>query len=102
LFPAAFTAEKSNETSPLPGELELYKLRLYPNLLRKNNFINIDIPREDKIIFEIYNMLGDKLIDQTLIRGHHRIPIRLRPGMYICKISVSKEVNMFYKLTVVN
>jgi len=45
------------------------QIKLYPNLLSKDDFIHLDISGDDKVRFEIYNMLGDKLIHQTFMPG---------------------------------
>lgn len=76
-------------------------LRIYPNPVKINDIINIDLsPIESVALVEIFDMYGKKIISK---KGYDQIKIQApkSTGIYVLKITLSAKTVSEYKLIVI-
>jgi hypothetical protein len=73
-------------------------VRVYPNPIKGNGLIDVDIIKEANIVVELFDLSGKKvkeLAKQYIYSGKHQISFDssdLKDGVYLCKISTEEWV----------
>ncbi|HRI47279.1 MAG TPA: FG-GAP-like repeat-containing protein [Ignavibacteriaceae bacterium] len=92
----------SNNSAPSNIELTTFPpadyvlFQNYPNPFNPNTTIKFGLPKDSKVVLEVYNTMGEKvttLIDQEMSSGYHNINFtgnELSTGIYIYKITANE------------
>ncbi len=71
-------------------------LNIYPNPINTNDRINIDISKTSTVSINIYNQLGERIIDlcnnQKIEKGVHSFNINIPSGIYIIHTFINDEL----------
>lgn len=77
--------------------LDFYALNPYPNPFNPETNIEFYTVHEEKVMIEIYNLLGQKVetvLDNTIEKGKHIITFKatgLPAGIYFCRLSAGRS-----------
>jgi photosystem II stability/assembly factor-like uncharacterized protein len=86
-----------NDPSPEEMLPNFFVLDPYPNPFNSQITIEFKIPQEEKVIIEVYNLLGQKvrmLLNEETERGNHKINFDatgLPSGIYFCRLSAGRN-----------
>ncbi len=71
-------------------------LNIYPNPINTNDRINIDISKTSTVSINIYNQLGERILDlcnnQKIEKGVHSFNINIPSGIYIIHTFINDEL----------
>jgi len=79
------------KATSLPIEFTLYNN--YPNPFNPSTTIKFGIPKESKVILEVFNVLGERvvtLVNKEMTEGYHEVKFNgasLPGGVYIYKLA---------------
>ncbi|MBX2975240.1 MAG: T9SS type A sorting domain-containing protein [Ignavibacteriaceae bacterium] len=82
------------EIENIPTEYTLYQN--YPNPFNPSTTIKFGLPKDSKVILEVYNIIGEKvttLINQEMSAGYHNVNFtgsELSTGIYIYRITANE------------